>query len=145
MRTLVLVLGMMALAAVPCLARQDQAAGDEPAVVRYDSSAVVARTPAPESLQRYRNDADFVYDRAANPSGSWWSRFKSWLFERLFGELYEASYSPIVNWVIYILGAVGIVYAIARLLRMDLGRAFSAKDERTRLAFETVAGDPTRL
>ncbi len=139
MRTLVL--GMILLGVLPAPARQEGAPDDGLAVVRYDSSAVVARAPAPALLQAYRDNPDFVYDRAAAGSGSWWDRFKVWLWDKVFGPLDGATESPMVEWIFYLLAAAGIVYAIARLLRMDLGGAFSGKKERARLAFETVSDD----
>ena len=109
--------------------------------VRYDSSAVVARTPGPDALQPYRADADFLYEREPSQTFSLWDRINQWLDEHIFGPLGEVTPDWVGEWFFYLLAAAGIAFAIVRLLRMDLGRVFYGKRDQARLAFETVAED----
>ncbi len=128
---------LFALALVPGSAAQEAATPE----VRYDSSTVVARTPGPDALQRYRSDADFLYEREPPKTFSLWDQIRQWLDEHLFGPLGNVTPDWVGKWFFYLLAAAGIVYAIARLLRMDLGGVFYGKREQARLAFQTVADD----
>lgn len=109
--------------------------------VRYDSSAVTARNPGPDALRVYRNDPDFLYDREPTAPLGLWDRFIRWLDENFFGPLRDATPGWVSDWFYYLLAAVGIAFAIARLLRMDLAGVFSRKRKQTGLAFDLVPED----
>jgi len=47
-----------------------------------DTSEVVVRTPASETLARYRTDPAYSYDTAAGGT-SWWDRLWAWIFDQL--------------------------------------------------------------
>lgn len=57
-----------------------QAAQDE---VPVASEPVTVRTPAPETLAPFRNDAAYNYDRLRTTGPSWWDRFTTWLWHVL--------------------------------------------------------------
>ena len=113
----------------------------ETASVRYDSSAVTARSPGPDALNPYRNDSDFLYDREPTAPLSLWDRFRRWLDENLFQPLREATPGWVEEWFFYLLAALGIAFAVARLLRMDLAGTFYRKRKKPGLAFEIVPED----
>ncbi len=116
-----------------------QGAGSPP--VRYDSSAVSARSLGPEALDRYRNDPDFLYDREPEAPLGLWDRFLRWLDEHFFEPLRDVTPGWFSRWFYYLLAAVGIAFAIARLMRMDLAGAFYRKRKKTGLTFDVVPED----
>ncbi len=125
------------LAGVPAATAQQPAAPD----VRYDSSAVVLRTPAPDALHVYLDDPAFRYDREPPEPVSWWDRFVAWLREKIFGPLGEMNLGPVLRWFFYALAAFGLFFAVTRLLRMDAGGVFYGKRKAPGPAFETVEAD----
>ena len=132
---------MLMLLILPVLAPGAAAQNVTAEPVQYDSSAVVARAPGSDALQPYRDDADFLYDREPPQTFSLWDRIQQWLKDNIFGPLGDATPDWVGEWFFYLLAAAGIVFAIVRLLRMDIGGAFYGKNEQSRLAFETVADD----
>lgn len=116
-------------------------AQETPPPVRYDSSAVAARSPGPDALHLYRTDPRFLYDREPTAPRGLWDRFLRWLDEHVFGPLRDATPGWIADWFYYLLAAVGIAFAIVRLLRMDLVGAFYRKRTQTGLAFDLVPED----
>ena len=133
----VMVAGLLVLA-LPSRAGVQEAV---PPPVRYDSSTVAARSPGPDALRPYRNDTDFLYDREPTAPLGLWGRFRRWLDDNLFEPLRDATPGWAVNWFFYLLAAVGIAFAIARVLRMDIAGAFYRKRKQTGLAFEIVPED----
>lgn len=109
--------------------------------VRYDSSAIAVRSVSAEALSEFLIDPDFQYDRDAVGTLTWWERFKRWLGDKVFGPLDGVNTRPVTKWVIYIMAACGIFFAITQLLRMDLGHVFSRKRAGTSVAFEDVVED----
>jgi len=109
-------------------------------VVRYDSSAVAVRSVRADALDNYFNNPDFAYNREVHEAVTWWDRFKAWLADKFFGPLAEANTGPIVKWVMYAVAAFGLLFAITRLLQMDMGQVFSRK-RATSIAFEDLVED----
>ena len=71
---------------------------------------------------------------------TWWDRFKAWLADKIFGPLAEANTGPVVKWVMYAVAAFGLLFAITRLLQMDVGQVFSRKRAAS-IAFEDLVED----
>ena len=121
------------------------AVAQEAPPVRYDSSAVDARSPGPDALSAYRNAPDFLYDREPSAPSGLWDRFMQWLDDNLFRPLRDATPSWAERWFYYLLAAVGIVYAVMRLLRMDIAGTFYRRRQRPGLAFEILPEDINTL
>ncbi len=131
---------LMLRCALPAAA-QDAAAPAAAAEVRYDTSDVALRAPAPDALRAYHDDPAFAYDRAPPEPVTWWDRFKAWLREKIFGPLGELNLGPVLRWILYAVAAFGIVFALLRLLRMEAVGVFSGKRPPPGPAFETVDED----
>ena len=126
--------GLLALTLGPGPQAQDT----PPPGVRYDSSAVVVRTPAADVLAPYRNDAAYLYDREPTAPLGLWERLSRWLDETLFKPLRDVTPRWAEQWFFYLLAAAGIAFALFRLLRMDVAGAFYRKRKPPPLAFETI-------
>jgi len=109
--------------------------------IRYDSSAVDARSPGSDALRPHLNDADLYYGHDPDPPQGLWDRFWQWLDDILFRPLREVTPSWAEDWFYYLLAAVGIAFAVARLLRMDLAGAFYRKRRQAGPDFELVHED----
>lgn len=133
----------MIMAVLPLPARVPSAAAQDlpPPGVRYDSSAVVVRSPAPETLAPYRADADYLYDREPTEPLGLWERFRRWLDETLFEPLRDVTPGWAEEWFFYLVAAAGIAFALFKLLRMDLAGAFYRRRKPPGVAFETLLDD----
>lgn len=99
-----------------------------PSAVQYDSSAVTVRTPNAETLQRYRTDPDFDYDRNQAAGPSWWERLWHWFQDHVLRPLFAEELSPLRRIVFYGAVAAILIFAALRLLRMHPRAAFSHRD-----------------
>lgn len=102
---------------------QKQSSTTGTATVRYDSSAVHVRSV---TLDKYRSDSDFNYDRTASVNPSLWEQFKEWLWSLLQRFLPDnpETVATIWNWVFYTLIAGAIIFVAFRLFGMSFTGAF---------------------
>lgn len=85
---------------------------------------------SPESLRQLHTDSDMDYN-LGSPDDNLWVRFRNWLFVqflRLFGTTTAISTLEII---VYILILITLVYAVLRLLKVDLQGLFLPKSKRT--------------
>lgn len=107
--------------------------------VRVDTTtAVTLREPASATLDAYRTDPAYRYDRPPPEADTWWTRFTRWFRETFFGWMDDARAGELFRWTIYALAAFGVVFAILRLLRMEASGAFQRRSRAPTLALETV-------
>ena len=102
--------------------------------LRYDSSEVAVRTPPDDALASYRADPDYAYDRDEPEGESWWDRFKAWLWETIFSNIFSEEMTPFWRLVLYVVIGLGLLFAILRLLQMD-ARGLIAGRKARRLDF----------
>lgn len=95
----------------------------ETATLRYDSSAVDARSA---TLEKYRSDSDFYYDRDISINPTLWEQFKEWLWSLVQRFLPDdpETVSTIWDWVFYSIIAVALVFVVFRLFGMTFTGAF---------------------
>ena len=100
----------------------------------------LVRRPAAARLRELRGQRDFQYpDAAPAPAAtnSWWQRLLGWLLRQLAGQQETKGGHVIWNIVFYgLLGAV-LLFAVLKLLQVDLTRAFGRAPRRLPLAYET--------
>lgn len=87
-----------------------------PQAVQYDSSAVVVRS-AENTLQKFRDNPDFSYDRTVVLHPTLWDQFVAWLLWLLshFFPDEESSWSVLWTIVFYALIGSALVYVVFRL------------------------------
>ncbi|MGI9175737.1 MAG: DUF4129 domain-containing protein [Rhodothermales bacterium] len=125
---------LLGLAGLPMAQAQDAATPD----VRMDSGRVDVRTLSPEGLQAFRDDPDFAYDRQPPQTDSWWTQLTMWLREKLFAPLQTRAGNRLVVWTFRILAALGLIYAVLKLLRMEPRGLFYGRSDRRRPAFTEI-------
>ncbi|MFQ5572484.1 MAG: DUF4129 domain-containing protein, partial [Rhodothermales bacterium] len=76
---------------------------------------------------------------------SWWGRFMAWLRDKIFGPLADLNAGRYIEWLFYVVAAIGIVFAVTRLLRMEVAGVFSPKPEHADLGFDTLEEDIREL
>ena len=128
---------LLALAGPPVAQAQD-AAPDPTPDVRMDSGRVDVRPLSPEALQAFRDDPDFAYDRQPPQTDSWWTQLTMWLREKLFAPLQTRAGSQLVTWTFRVLAALGLIYAVLKLLRMEPRGLFYGRSDQRRPAFTEI-------
>lgn len=99
--------------------------------VRYDSSDIHLREPSSATLDEYRSDNDFVYDRIPRDSESLFQKILRWLltqFRRLLGGAQEEATFWV--WFFRVLAVTVIVYVVLKLANSDLRSMFLGGSER---------------
>jgi hypothetical protein len=96
--------------------------------LRVDSSAVEARPVPTATLDRFRADPDFAYDRAP-PSPSLWGLVWQWIEEHVIAPFYEATSERARNALFYGLLAVVLLFALYRLFGADRQGVFGRKGQ----------------
>lgn len=132
MRTLGVILGLLLLV---CSAWAQQAH------VARDSSEVQLRTLPPEALDRYRDDPAFDYDQAPPTDVPWWQRIWNWFVENVLKPIFGRVPGKVYEWLIYLVAAALVFFAVTRLLRMSPRGLFTGKSDRPRVAFSEIEGD----
>ena len=135
-----LLLGTSALAARAQEATQDRRpdASEQGQAVPLDSGRVDVRAIPPEALRPFRNDPDFAYDRQAPPANSWWGRLLEWLDKKLYAPLWSPTGNLLIIWTLRILAALGLIYVILKMLRMEPRGLFYGRSDRRRPAFAEI-------
>lgn len=104
-----------------------------------DAAALPAvRRPAEARLRELRVQRDFQYTEVAEEpaTASWWQRLLGWLLRQL-GGLQETKGGRVAwNTIIYGLLGAGLVFAVLKLLQVDITRAFGRGPRRGPLAYE---------
>lgn len=110
-----------------------------PAIVRYDSSDVKLREAPEETLEEYRSDNDFVYDRVPPDSESIWEKFLRWFYS-IFRKLFSSSEDEagFWAWVFRAIAVGAVVYVILKLAQTDLRSIFLSPKARPASTFAEV-------
>jgi hypothetical protein len=102
--------------------------------VPADASAVLPRTVPPEKLEKFRRDPDFRYDRENESVLSIGDWVLAWLRNR-FGDAFRrvdgAVVRKVVNYAIYGMVVMTLVYVIIKLIGSDLRGVFFSSKRRT--------------
>lgn len=107
-----------------------------------DAAAPAAvRRPAAARLRELRGQRDFQYTEAAKEpaTASWWQRLLGWLLRQLGGMQETKGGRVAWNTIIYGLLGAGLVFAVLKLLQVDITRAFGRAPRRLPLAYEAGA------
>jgi hypothetical protein len=112
-------------------------------VAQGDSLRVELRSFARESIEKYKADSDFDYDREFRvPEASLWERVKRWLFERLWNSFSDDN-RPTEKTILYVLLAAVVVFILLKLANVQLYNVFrgaSARKEQA-IAYSSLTKD----
>ncbi len=104
--------------------------------VKYDSSAVEWRQFDKQKIAEHKADPSFNYGNRPVPGLSIWERFIMWI-NRVLGRLfYMGTTTPIGKIITYTLIAAVIVYALLKLLKVDVRRTFYSNADASSLPYE---------
>ena len=104
--------------------------------VKIDSSSTIdVKKVAEESIEKYTNDKDFLYDRIPPPAESPWEAFKRWL-NKLFNK-YVSNNLPPVFWdiLIWTIVVAALILIIYRLFRHEIKSVFKGKSATNKVGF----------
>jgi hypothetical protein len=90
-----------------------------------DNRKIVLQKFDAVSIQKYKQDPTFVYDRAVPKDLSWWDKFKTWLFFKLLEIGFDSQQRGYAKFIIYTLSALIITWASIKILGMDIFTLFS--------------------
>lgn len=114
-------------------------------MVRYDSSAVMLRAPDPDVLASFRQDPAFNYDQHAEPEAPWWQRLWWWFVRTVLEPVFGAVPDAVYRWVLYGLLGVALVYAVTRMLQLNLRSVVAGRSDQRRVPFDAEEGDLERI
>lgn len=110
--------------------------GKDTLKVKIDSSSTInVKNVADESIKKYTNDKEFLYDRIPPPAESPWEAFKRWL-NKLFTKYFSDKLPP-VFWdiLIWTIVAASIILILYRLFRHEIKSVFKGKPASNQVAF----------
>lgn len=107
----------------------------KPQVLKIDSTNVELRTIDEQAVNNYSKQKEFIYDDVAPANMSWWTKFWRW-FWRMIGQLLNGEISGgIIKYVLIALLVVGVVYAIIKIIGLDL-KLLTGKSKRVEIPYE---------
>lgn len=96
--------------------------------ITIDSSSTInVKKVTTESIKKYANDNDFLYDRIPPPAESPWEAFKRWLmklFDNYIGNKIPRIFWDVLSWTI-VVGAIILIFY--RLFRQEIKSVFKGK------------------
>ncbi len=87
--------------------------------VKFDSGVVEERAFKRSTIEGYKQDPDFDYERLVEPPQSWWDRFWAWFWLKVT-ELLSTPEGKTTLWTVFtLLSVVIIIYFISRITGMN--------------------------
>ena len=110
----------------------------------YDTSKFEVRNPAEITLSKYRNDKDFIYDRAEAPL-SFWDKIKIWVNSYLKEFISSEGFSIYFTYFLYSIAAVSVFLVIYVLLKSNLRGLFYGKQGESLNKFKIIEEDINKI
>ncbi len=104
--------------------------------ITYDSMQREWRPYDAEKIDEYKSDPDFDYGNRPVPAQSLWDRFLAWLNTIIGRAIYMGTTTPIGKILIYVLIGAIIIYALLKLFKVDIRKAFFSTSDSGVLAHE---------
>ncbi len=101
---------------------------DKPYSSVHDSSNVSARTIPESTLDGFRSNPNYQYDRVETGGPSLWDLFWEWMNDALFRPIRENTSSEFWSWFWLVAGILAIAFVITKALQSDGGGFFQRKD-----------------
>ena len=110
----------------------------------FDTSKVEVRAPDESTLNKFRNDKDFIYDRAKAPL-NFWDKITLWINNRL-KELFTSEGFPVfIRYLLYLIVVVAIILVIFVLLKSNVRGIFYGKQGESKTKFKIVEEDINKV
>ncbi len=110
----------------------------------FDTSKVEVRTPTESTLNKYRNNKDFIYDRAES-SLSFWDKITIWINNRLKELFTSEGFPVIIRYFLYLIVAVAAILVIFVLLKSNVRGIFYGKQMNSATRFKIVDEDINKM
>src|SRR4051794_10109769 len=92
----------------------------------YDSSKIVQRNFSSSSLNVYKNDKDFQYERETMQTETWWDRFWDWFWNKYDNIMSTESGRTTMKIIYWLLGAAAVAFFILKVSKMNRLNLFIA-------------------
>jgi hypothetical protein len=98
--------------------------------IAYDTTTVQQRNFSPPSVNTYRNNKNFQYDKELIETPSLWDRFWDWVWNK-YEELMSTETGQVTMKILFWLFGFGAVaFFISRVMKMSRMNLFSANEQR---------------
>jgi hypothetical protein len=103
----------------------------------YDSSKVQQRNFSSSSLNVYKNDKDFQYEKEPVQRESWWDRFWDWFWNKYEDIMSTQSGRTTMKIIYWLLGIAAVAFFIMKVSKMNRLNLFAASPQgKTTFAIE---------
>ena len=116
---------------------QENPAPDIADKAMFDSAYVNVRYPEKETLARFYNDKDFLYDREPPAPVTLWDKLKFWIIKNIIGIIFAKSTAPLWKTAFYLVFAFVLIFIIARLLKTNIQSLFYKPEAGSLIEIET--------
>lgn len=87
------------------------------------------RSIPPEIIEQYRADEDFDYRYGYQQTISFWDQLWGWILQQLSKLFGEVNFSFPIDWLLYIFCAAMIIFAVLRLMGVNISGLFNRQDQ----------------
>src|SRR4051812_235654 len=101
--------------------------GDE---LKSDQEELVIRKFDQEQINDFLTDADFKYERERAPDNSVWNQIVNWIFDKLYKLFSDPASSRIVEWTVYGIAAIILIYVLIKLFQIDITGMFYGRTKK---------------
>jgi hypothetical protein len=113
-------------------------ASDAQEAIVSDSSRVEVRPFNNSSINDYKNDPDFSYDRVTGKGASAWDRFWRWFWYKVNSLFSSKGSGSAINAVLFILAAALLVYFVLKITGMSRVSLFGNKNTSGKLDYQVT-------
>lgn len=112
-----------------------------PSSVQYDSTEVIVRQPASDALAAYRDNEAFQYNAGKEEAYSVGDDLWQWISQNILDPALSREMEPVRRFIFYALIVAALIFAVSRLLRMEIRSLWSGPSQRHDVTFETAPTD----
>ena len=110
----------------------------------FDTSKIIVRTPSEITLNQYRNDNNFIYDRAEAPL-SFWDKITIWINHRIQELVSSESFPVLLKYFMYLILVVAVILVILVLLKSNIRGIIYGKHGESFTKFKIIEEDINKI
>lgn len=95
----------------------------------YDSSNIQQRNFSLSSLQVYKNDKDFQYEKEPVEGKTWWDRFWDWVWNKYDDIMSTAAGRNTMKAIYWLLGAGAVAFFVMKVAKMNRLNLFTVSPQ----------------